>query len=142
LRALQKTRDLVLWLAEQIRCTAAPIGELLCACAERSEYSGWPILTQTAAHVRADGEFREAWRTAVCAQQNLLAFSAEERDVMSQAVCLLGTLDVAGELHHCELYGEKLRVCVECRTEELRVRGRLYVALGLCGGCAIALMLL
>lgn len=141
LTLMQQTEHLLRYLAEQIRYTAAPVSELLRACAARADLTTFALLTDTVAALGADGEFRSAWQEAVETQQQAVSLTAEECTLLTEAVCLLGTADVAGECRHCEQYAERLRTHIHARTEELRVRGRLYTALGLCGGCAAALLL-
>ncbi len=114
------------------------MSELLRTCAKRLDFA---MLTDAVSRLGTDGEFRAAWSAAVKVQHGAVALSDEERMLMTEAIALLGTSDVTGEIRHCEQYAERLHTCSQQRAEELRVRGRLYVMLGLCGGCAVALLL-
>ncbi len=133
---------MLLRLAERIRYTAAPIGDILCELAACEGFADFSVLTDTARLVGEDGEFRSAWRQAVRIQQDRLAFTQEELTLMTEAVVLLGDGDALSEMRHCEQYAARLHTCVQRRSEDKRVRGRLYTALGLCGGCAVGLLLL
>lgn len=129
-------------LSEQIRCTAMSVADVLRVLAAMPEFSAFLPLQETVKRLPADGEFRAAWRSAVEEQSRIWALSEEETKLFLDFAEGLGTADILGEVHHCEYYSRRIRECLEERKQEARVRGGLYMALGLCGSSAAALLLL
>lgn len=129
-------------LSEQIRYTALPMGELLRSAADTEEFSTFPLLQDTVAHLSDDGEFRTAWKTAVREHCRGWVLSEQETTLFLDFADGLGTADITGEVRHCQHYAKLVGDCVQQRKEEMRTRGGLYTALGFCGGSAAALLLL
>lgn len=128
--------------SESIRYSAMSVADVLRVLAEMPEFSAFPILRETVAHLSVDGEFRTAWRVTVTEQSRVWALSEQETELFLNFADGLGTADVVGEIHHCEYYSRRVRECLEERKEEAHTRGGLYMALGLCGSSALALLLL
>lgn len=129
-------------LSEQIRHTAKSVADVLRVLAEMPEFLTFLPLQQTVKRLSADGEFRVAWRSAVMEQCRAWALSEQEMSLFLDFSDGLGTADIIGEVHHCEYYSRRVRECLEERKEEARTRSGLYLALGLCGSSAVALLLL
>ncbi len=129
-------------LSEQIRYTAMSVADVLRVLAKMPEFSTFSPLQETVKRLSADGEFRAAWRAAVTEQCRAWALSEQEMNLFLEFADGLGTADIIGEVHHCEYYSRRVRECLEERKEEARARGGLYMALGLCGSSAMALLLL
>ncbi len=128
--------------SENIRYTAMSVADVLRVLAEMTEFSTFPLLQETIKRLSADGEFRIAWRAAVTEQSCAWALSEQEMNLFLDFADGLGTADIIGEIHHCEYYSRLVRECLEERKVEARTRGGLYMALGFCGGSALALLLL
>ena len=129
-------------LSERIRYTAMSVADVLRVLAAMPEFSAFAPLQETVKHLSADGEFRVAWRSAVEKQCRAWALSEEETKLFLDFADVLGTTDILGEVQHCEYYSRRVRECLEERKQEARTRGGLYMALGLCGSSAAALLLL
>lgn len=129
-------------LAEQIRYTAMSVADVLRTLADMPEFSTFTLLQEAVKRVSSDGEFRTAWRSAATEQCRAWALSEREKALFVDFADALGTADVVGEMRHCEQYARQIRDCLEERKEEARARSSLYVALGFCGGSALALLLL
>jgi len=129
-------------LSERIRYTAMSVADVLRLLAEMPEFSTFLLLQETVKHLSVDGEFRAAWRAAAMEQCRVWALSEQETNLFLDFADGLGTADIVGEVRHCEYYSRRIRECLEERKEEARARGGLYMALGFCGGSAVALLLL
>lgn len=140
--ALTTLERLLQRLAEQIRYTACPIGDVLRTLSETSEFAEYALLHDTVERLSGDGEFRVAWQEAVEQQRRSLSLSERETVLLRNFADGLGTADVAGEVRHCEQYACRIRECIEERKAEAHTRGGLYTVLGFCGGSAAALLLL
>ena len=140
--ALERCERLIHRIAEHIRCTAAPMHEVLHRLAASKEWSTFPLLKEVVARLSEDGEFVIAWTEAVtrCAEEWRL--SERERDVLTNFAAGLGKTDVEGEYRYCEQYESYLKDCLQIRRAEWQTHGRLYTVLGVCGGGAAALLLL
>lgn len=129
-------------LSEKIRYTAMSVADVLRVLAETTEFSTFPLLQETIKRLSPDGEFRVAWRAAVTEQCRAWALSEQEMKLFLDFADGLGTADIIGEIHHCEYYSQRVRECLEERRVQARAQGGLYLALGFCGGSAMALLLL
>ena len=129
-------------VSEQVRYTAMPMGRVFCLLAGSSEFENFSLLRDTVENLSADGDFRTAWQQNIPKSRREWALSERESTLLLDFAEGLGTSDITGEIRHCEQYARLVRECLEQRKEEARTRGGLYTALGLCGGCAAALMLL
>ena len=66
----------------------------------------------------------------------------EQRRIIIDFGCGLGTNDIDGQTAHCRYYQELIKPQVKSAFEDKRVKSRLYVILGTCLGIAVALLLL
>lgn len=142
IRLLSSFERFIQRLSEQVRYTALPVADLLRTLADTREFSAFSLLQDTVKRISSDGEFRTVWQKTVKNRYREWALSEEEATLMIDFAEGLGTADVKGEIHHCERYAQLVRDCLDRRKEEVQMRGRLYTALGLCGGSAAALLLL
>ena len=129
-------------LGDTIRFQALPVADALRTLADSAEFASCRWLTETAEQVAADGEFRAAWHATVKRYDREWSLSEGERALFDGFADGLGTSDVDGEVRFCEQYGAQIGACLAQRREEANTRRRLYVALGICGGSAVALLLL
>ncbi len=129
-------------LSEKIRYTAMSVADVLRVLAEMTEFSAFSLLQETIKRMSADGEFRVAWRETVAEQCGAWALSEQEMNLFLDFADGLGTADILGEIRHCEYYSRQVRECLEERKAQARARGGLYMALGFCGGSALALLLM
>lgn len=129
-------------IAEYIRCTAAPIHEVLRTLAISEEWATFPFLKEVVARLSQDGGFSVAWVESVTRYAEEWGLSERERDVLTAFAAGLGKTDIEGECRYCEQYESYIRDCLQMRRTELQIHGRLYTVLGVCGGGAAALLLL
>lgn len=129
-------------LSEQIRYTTMSVADVLRVLADMPEFLTFTLLQETVKRLSADGEFRAAWRSSATEQCRVWMLSERERSLFLNFTDALGTSDVVGEIRHCEQYSRQVRDCLEERKKEACARSSLYVALGVCGGSALALLLL
>ena len=119
-------------MAERIRYTAAPLGEVLREMRNTAECESLAFL---------DGDTREAVRERICQERRAMALTDEDVRLLGECIDGWGTRDLAGEVNRLRRYAKMFEErCAAARTDAVR-RGRLYVTLGICGGSAAALIL-
>lgn len=141
-RVLMLTERLLQRMAVQIRFTAAPMDDVLRELADTDEFGRLPLLAEIVGRIPPNGDVRGAWQSALHDCGIEWGLSAEERALLCDFGDGLGTADIVGEVTRCEQYAERLHVCAKTAQQETARRGRLYTALGFCGGSAVALILL
>jgi stage III sporulation protein AB len=124
-------------LAARMRYTDRPTGDLLDEWAADGETAPLRELWQA---------FQKApdWRSGF--DEGLRAL--ESRGLSPSDVRLLegfsrglGTTDRAGQIAHCRDYAARLKTRADAASEQVRVRGRLYLTLGTAGGLLAVLIL-
>lgn len=129
-------------ISEHICGTAAPIGTILRTLSQTTEFASFVPLTRTVKNMGDEGEFRVSWQQAaeVCGRE--WSLSEQEQQLLVTFGFGLGEGDIAREQRRCEQYAERVKECLVKRRAEAAIRGRLYTALGFCGGSAAVLLLL
>lgn len=139
---LETCERLIYRIAEQIRCTSAPIHEILTTLSLSQEWATCSFLQAIVQRLADDGEFSDAWCEASAQYAQKWELSERERDVLTAFAGGLGKADIEGECRYCEQYAAYVRDCRQKRYEELPIRGRLYTVLSVCISGAVALLLL
>lgn len=125
-RVLRRTIAFINRLSDRIRCTAAPVDELLRGKESCSE---------------TDGELRAEWAREIDRHGAEQGFTQEDCRILHTFVDGIGKSDIAGEIRFCAECCEALRIQLDSAKEILDTRGRSQVTLGVCGGLLTALLL-
>ena len=127
---LTRFSSLIERLAERIRYSAAPIGELLQQLLP-DLFDPLCAVEDPRKHLRAVIEQRGAeW-----------GLSSDDRHLLCGFADAIGRSDIEGEQHLCAEYRESVGVHLAQAREDLRIKGRLFVVCGVCSGVLIALLL-
>lgn len=119
-------------MAERIRYTAAPLGEVLRDMRNTTEFETLSFL---------NGDTREAVCEQLNRERRAMALTEEDVRLLSECIDGWGAGDLTGEVSRLRRYATMFEErCAAARTDAAR-RGRLYVTLGICGGSAVALIL-
>lgn len=139
---LARFEILIRRISEQIGGTAAPIGAILHTLSQTTEFGTFPPLVHTVKDMGDEGEFRVSWKQAAEVYGREWSLSEQERHLLVTFGFGLGEGDIVREQRRCEQYAEQVKDCLVKRRAEATTRGRLYTALGFCGGSAAVLLLL
>lgn len=124
-------------LAEGIRYTAAPLEDLLCSLASTAEFQKFPLLQ--AAQLSDDP--RRSLLTSLERHADELGLNTQDKQMFEEFIVDFGAADLAGEVQRCGRYAVLFRERYAAAREIVCRKGRLYVTLGLCGGCTLSLVL-
>ena len=114
-------------MRESIRYSSEPMEELL---------SQWGIV---GLGERSTGDDRQPSLVAWCDNHGL---SREDGMILERFVAGFGLADVEGAMRYCDEYRDVMDERLQQAREELRNKGRVWMALGTCGGLAAGLLLL
>ncbi len=95
----------------------------------------------TAFTTNGNQEPRLQWAKTITEQGGDWGFSADDRVLLAAFAEGIGRSDVAGEIRFCSDYREAVCTHLSSAREELKIKGRLYLTLGMCGGVLAALLL-
>ncbi len=123
-----------------MRYTAAPLGELLRELAALAEFEQFSLLKRlsAASAVRWRADLNDAVRC--CSLE--LGLNAEDERLLAAFTNGWGTADVQGEVHRFEQYAALFEEQCLAARDMVQRRGQVYVTWGVCGGSALALLLL
>ena len=127
---LTRFSSLIERLADRIRYSATPIGDLL-----------RQLLPDLFESLRDAEDPRERLRAAVEQRGAEWGLSVDDRHLLCGFADAIGRSDIEGEQHLCAEYRESVGIHLAQAREDLRVKGRLFVLCGVCGGLLIALLL-
>lgn len=126
---------LSLRLADRLLYTAQPIPQLL---RELCRSETFPALRFLPEVIAAPPEnWKNVWQKSVEA----LPLKPERRQLLCGFVGPLGLTEVAGQTEHCRQYAKRFEELRQTAANDAAEKGRLYPALGLLGGLALALLL-
>ncbi len=129
---LDRVSRWLIWSAEQIRYTAAPLSDVLRAAESSAEFSELPFLR---------GDTRGAVCELIRQHRTAMALTEEDARILCECVDGWGTADLDGEVSRLRRYGAVIEERCTAAREDAARRGRLFVTLGVCGGGAAALLL-
>lgn len=123
-----------------MRYTAAPLGEILRELAASAEFEQFSLLKRlsTASAVSWRDDLSDAVRC--CSVE--LGLTAEDERLLAAFTNGWGTADVQGEIHRFEQYAVLFEEQCSAARDVVKRRGQVYVTWGVCGGSALALLLL
>ncbi len=123
---LTEVKRLLGGIRERIRYASEPMEEL---------FSQWGIdLTE-------EGVDRERWENQVRVWGEQKGISNEDGMIVERFVRGFGLSDVEGSIRYCDEYRDIVEERLQQASEELRNKGRVFMALGICGGLAAGLLL-
>ena len=96
------------------------------------------LLPQT---VKQDEDPRAGLLTAIDEHGGEWGLFADDCALLRGFADGIGRSDVDGELRHCGEYRKAIDDHLQQAREELRVKGRLFMTVGVCGGLLTALLL-
>ncbi|MBQ6830989.1 MAG: stage III sporulation protein AB [Clostridia bacterium] len=127
--ALTEVRTLLGRIRERVRYTSEPMAELL-------EQWGIPASREN------EVDDRESWERNVVAWSKEHGLSNEDSVVLERFVRGFGFSDVEGAIRYCDEYRDVIRERLQDAQNELKTKGRVLMALGICGGLSMSLLLL
>ena len=131
----------MLFIETRIRCTAAPVAEILGRACDSREFAKLRFL-DAAARGAADGTRPSAaWCKAVDLYRKSDGFSEADGAFLREFGRGLGVSDVEGQLAHCRTFRGFADERLESVRQSAQNKGRLYATLGVVGGLAAALLL-
>ncbi len=113
-------------LSEQIRYTGAPIYELVTEL--------FPCSPQVNPN---DPDMREKWKTCINDKEGLCE---DDRLLLKGFAEGIGRADVEGEVRFCDDYREALEEQLSSARETMKTKGKVCLAMGVCGGLLAALL--
>ena len=128
--------------ALMIRCTAAPLEDIISAAAADSRLSCLSFLADIEAALDSgETDIRYLWHSCLkkAPPENI---RREELDVLEELGDILGSTDVQGQLDSLSLHRSVIVSIAEKAEEERREKGRLYRCLGVTAGLFIAVILI
>ncbi|MBO5928603.1 MAG: stage III sporulation protein AB [Clostridia bacterium] len=138
IRALEWFERFLECTTEYIRFASLPIGKVLQELAKREEFSRFSLLQAVA----NETDFRVAWQREIQPFSLEYSLSEREKELFSDFMNGFGKTDVIGEMHYCEQYRLQIHQCIETERTAVQSKGRLYIALGFCGGGLMGLLLI
>ena len=117
-------------LAENIRYSAAPIEEILIQ-----------LLPDLFERDCSTADPRERLGKAIWEQGTGWGLSTDDRHLLRGFADGIGRSDIDGEMRFCGEYHKAIDGHLAQAREELRVKGRLFVIFGVCGGLLAALLM-
>lgn len=121
----------------QLEFLALPVVDLLDTLCERDCFVKLGFLQECRLLLHSGMPFPKAWKTA-CGKSISLRREDLERLIAFGEV--IGTTDLPGQLASCNLYTQLLNENLGSAREDFRTYGKLFPALGLCGGLALAIV--
>ncbi len=119
-RTLQWSIDHIRRLSEQIRCTGAPITELI----QRDS----TVFSVQSPEKHEDP--RERWKQTLSQNAEKWGLLEDDTAILKHFFEQVGHLDTAGEVRLCEEYQTVLTEQLSQAKERLAVKGNLYMTLG------------
>lgn len=121
-----------------MRCTCAPLGELLSELSAKECFSSLVYLSKAHELIRRGKPFPQAWREGVSGDKSL---QAELKELLLTLTDSLGASDLEGQFVSFQRTEAQLCCIQEKALESYRTKGRLYRCLGVLGGISAALLL-
>jgi len=89
-----------------------------------------------------DGEqFSQAWSDSVHKSPSLNALQKGDKEILKAFGNVLGTTDLNGQLNICSFYISQIKEKQNDAKERFKTYGRLYSAMGILSGAAVAIIL-
>lgn len=140
--SLERIGRLIEYIETQIRYTAAPVKEIIAKTASVEEFGALSFLQTACAGVQNGERPDTAWRGAVQSEGENCGFNATDRELLFDFGAELGKSDVEGQLSHCESFHRLFEDRLQSARSDVRIKGKLYVTLGVTAGLGVALLLL
>lgn len=127
-KALEEFRVLVRRFSQRIRYAAVPMTELFCEIdGETQPNSG--------------EEPREAFTKRLLSWGESAGLAVDDRALLQGFSDGVGRSDVEGELRFCAQYEQAIEEQLLQAREQLKIKGRLSLTAGICGGITAVLLL-
>lgn len=140
--SLERFGRLIDYIETQIRYTAAPVKEIIAKTASADEFSSLSFLKTASENIKSGKRPDEAWTGAVQSEGESCGFNASDRELLLNFGRDLGKSDVEGQLSHCEAFHRLFEDRLQTARSDVRIKGKLYMTLGVTGGLSVALLLL
>ena len=140
LQFLEECIEFMMIVETEIRYTRLYIPEIICKY--EGEKSFRLCLKICLDYIKSGLELPSAWTKAFLSKKYAPLINDEQRRIIIDFGCGLGTNDIDGQTAHCRYYQELIKPQVKSAFEDKRVKSRLYVILGTCLGIAVELLLL
>ncbi|MGN1481660.1 stage III sporulation protein AB [Porcipelethomonas sp.] len=83
--------------------------------------------------------FPKAWEISVSEDKTL---TPEEKKLLSELGCTLGSTDTEGQLSTLNIYKNRLDEMIESETEKYKVKGKMYRSLGVMFGAMMGILII
>lgn len=87
-------------------------------------------------------QFPQAWSDSVYESNNLNALKKIDKEILNAFGNAFGTTDLNGQLSICSFYISQVEENLNDAKEQYKMYGRLYCAMGILSGAAIAIILI
>ncbi|MGB4023833.1 MAG: stage III sporulation protein AB [Acutalibacteraceae bacterium] len=87
-------------------------------------------------------QFPQAWSDSVDQSVNLNALKKADKEILKAFGNAFGTTDLNGQLNICSFYINQVGENLNDAKEQYKMYGRLYCAMGILSGTAIAIILI
>lgn len=126
----------------KLRYAAVPLGELLEGMGSESTKQLWAAMREGICGGRSAAESWDELQKCGEAYACINGLNADEKSIVGEFMCELGTSDKDTQLDRAEISINKLREHIRTVTPQINTSGKLYVSLGITLGLAGALMLI
>lgn len=129
---LEETVTLIRWNSLTLREIAAELS------AEKT-FEDFSFVKKLYENISGGMSFPKGWEEAVAADKFM---SLEEKQLLSELGCALGTTDKKGQISVIGLYRERLCGLLSKETEKYRIKGKMYRSLGIATGAMIGIIMI
>ena len=117
----------------------------LCRIRERIRYSAEPmeeVFAQWGIQCPVDQKDRVAWEEGLLVWSEEQGLSRDDGIILERFAAEFGLSDVEGAIRYCDEYRDIFEERLQQALGELHNKGRVWMALGTCGGLAAGLLLM
>lgn len=101
-----------------------------------------PFISDVIENLENNYSLSESWNKALDRLPVGYGLSKEDKAIIMQFGCKLGTTDIYGQTEHCDYFKNMFQNKANLLKEDYAIKSRLYRTLGFFSGLAIALVIL